>query len=43
MSKSTKRFVLFRIYLFIYFVLTYMHVSSLLLLPENIYSTRGTQ
>ena len=39
-NKSTKRFVIFLKDLFLYFVLIYVYVSSLLLSSENIYSTR---
>ena len=39
MSWSTKRFVFLKD-LFIYFVLTYVYVSSLLLSSENIFDTR---
>ena len=39
MSRSTERFVFLRI--FIYFVLTYMYVSSLMISSENTYGTRS--
>ena len=46
MNRSMKRFVLFKV-LFLYFVVTYVYVSCLLLSSENIYGTRpgdwGTQ
>ena len=40
MSRSTKIYIFGGGHLFMYFVLTYVHVSRLLLSSENVYSTR---